>query len=174
NANFLEHENRLWELMGQAHILPPCHGKNELEDRIWREIDRCSMEKELHWNQQRMHLDIDQVVNWLGRILSRPGIEDILDDYPKAASVNQDGVMSDIWGSPTIKSLKGPDGKSFWIYPEGEGRFLFSFAVDGFNPFHNKEAKQVVTSTGFFLVLLNFPTHLRHLFENMCYLGSAP
>ncbi|KAF8163876.1 hypothetical protein K438DRAFT_1775785 [Mycena galopus ATCC 62051] len=278
NANFLEHENRLWELMGQAHILPPCRGKNELEDRIWREIDRCSMEKELHWNQQRMHLDIDQVVvnneihfmkipqqdtaifvslvvtammtefyfiprtggsvllaglrdmlrqwdrsspfriypvtlgllfnnsaltlspkhiptvnpvtkshpnpdipvcqdrlplddicgeqlwkkekihgkvhctphltyvhqlvkNWLGRVLSRPGIEDILDDYPKAASVDQDGVMSDIWGSPTIKSLRD---------------------------------LTVVTSTGFFLVLLNFPTHLRHLFENMCYLGSAP
>ena len=30
NANFLEHENRLWELIGQAHIRPPCGGKDKL------------------------------------------------------------------------------------------------------------------------------------------------
>jgi hypothetical protein len=62
NANFLEQENRLWELIGLAHILPPCNSKTRLEERIWREIDRCRAEKELHWNLQRMNLDMDQVV----------------------------------------------------------------------------------------------------------------
>ncbi|KAJ6543708.1 hypothetical protein DFH09DRAFT_928400, partial [Mycena vulgaris] len=175
NAAFLEHENRLWELVGLAHFLPPCTRKDELEDRIWREIDRASMEKELHWNQQRLHVDIGQVVNWLGRILSRPGIEDILDSYPREASQkNSEGGMDDIWSSPMIQTLEGPDGTLFLDGPEGEGRYLFSIAVDGFNPFHNKQAKQVVSSTGFFAILLNFPPHLRYLFENMCLLGVGP
>jgi hypothetical protein len=82
--------------------------------------------------------------------------------------------MSDMWSSPTIQNLEGPDGKHFLDGPEGEGRYLFSFAVDGFNPFHAKTAKQVVSTTGFWAVLLNFPPHLRHLFENMCLLGAGP
>jgi hypothetical protein len=346
NAAFLEHETRLWELLGLAHLMSPSRRKDELEDRIWREIDRTSMDKELHWNQQRLHLDMDQVVvnngvlpvkkkkslqnlikipeinflpishwepgvlvsmvvtammtelfyvprqggsillagmqdllrtttgqeqqahslpkdprtvyarlrldpvtesyiccptcwalepyhpetdnpvtnamphppiplcqerftrdaeicgaelwkkeiihgktfltphltyvrqvlkGWLGRLLARPGIEDILDSYPKEASQKgTDGGMDDIWSSPAIQDLKGPDGKLFMDGPNGEGRYLFGFAVDGFNPFHNKEAKQVVSSTGFFAILLNFPLHLRHLFENMCLLGVGP
>ncbi|KAJ7454114.1 hypothetical protein FB451DRAFT_1049806 [Mycena latifolia] len=328
NSPFLEHENRLWELLGLTHILPLCRAKNDLEDRIWREIDRCSIEKGLHWNQQRMHLDIRQVVvnnevnfvpisrwepsvlvsmvvtammtelfhvtrnggsvllaglrdvvnavggpnnniqnfpkdprtvcrqlhldpvtetylccpscwalkpynvdadnpvtrenpdpdiptcqdrvtqgddvcgaelwkketirgkvhctphltyvhqrlkDWLGRILSRPGIEDILDTYPQTVShVTEAGAMSDIWSSPEIQNLKGPDGKPFLEGPEGEGRYLFSFATDGFNPYQNKQAKQQVTSTGFWAILLNFPIHLRYLFENMCHLGTGP
>lgn len=113
--------------------------------------------------------------DWLGRLLSRPGIEDILDEYPLSASHRKDGdFMSDIWSSPKIRNLKGPDKKPFLERPSGEARFLFGFAVDGFNPFHNKTAKQVVTSTGFWLILYNFPTHLRYQFENMCYIGSAP
>ncbi|KAJ7479315.1 hypothetical protein B0H11DRAFT_1642012, partial [Mycena galericulata] len=111
---------------------------------------------------------------WLGRLLSRPGIEEILQNYPIEASGTPDGRMSDIWGSPAIKALRGPDGKPFFEVPVGESRYLFSIAVDGFNPFHNKTAKQVVTSTGFWLVLLNFPTHMRYLYENMCFLGAGP
>lgn len=62
NFLFLEQENRLREMIGLAHLLPQSQRRDELEDRIWREIDRCGVEKELHWNQQRLHLDIDQVV----------------------------------------------------------------------------------------------------------------
>ncbi|KAJ7124136.1 hypothetical protein C8R43DRAFT_834925, partial [Mycena crocata] len=175
NRDFLKHENRLWEMQGLTHLLPPNERKNEVEARIWREIDRCSVEKEIHWRQQRMSLDTSRVVNWLGRLLSRPGIEEIIDSYPRKASALGDGdIMTDIWSSPTIKNLKGPDGKPFLEAAIGEGRYLFSLAVDGFNPFHNKTAKLVVSSTGFFIVLLNFPPHLRYLFENMCYVGSAP
>lgn len=62
NTSFLEQENRLWELLGLAHFLPACAQKDELENRIWHEIDRSSGEKELHWNQQRLHIDIGQPV----------------------------------------------------------------------------------------------------------------
>ncbi|KAJ7898766.1 hypothetical protein B0H13DRAFT_1514677, partial [Mycena leptocephala] len=52
--------------------------------------------------------------HWLGRLLSRPGIEDILDDYPKTASrLGKEGGMSDIWSSPGIVALEGPDGRPF-------------------------------------------------------------
>ncbi|KAJ7717322.1 hypothetical protein B0H16DRAFT_1221782, partial [Mycena metata] len=82
--------------------------------------------------------------------------------------------MNDIWSSRTIQKLKGPDKKPFLQRPTGEARFLFGLAVDGYNPFHNKTAKQVVTSTGFWIILYNLPPHLRYLLENMCYIGSAP
>ncbi|KAK6988004.1 hypothetical protein R3P38DRAFT_2372241, partial [Favolaschia claudopus] len=307
NTIFLEHENRFWELLGLLHVLPPCSQKTGLERALFQELEHCSKEKERHWNQQRLAVEIQQVVvhnvnfipiterephtlvplivtammtqlyhvpriggtvllagfrdfirtlpeslsyelpkdprtvikqlrldpvtesyvccpkcwalspivnpitsshpdpeiplcqdhlpgdevcgaelwkkeklrdrihckpkliyvhqlvkHWLGKLLSRPGIEDILDSYPLKASGGEEGHMADIWSSPAIRALKGPDGKSFLDAPIGEGRYLFSIAVDGFNPFHNKEAKQVVTSTGFFLVLMNFPPHMRY------------
>ncbi|KAJ7615104.1 hypothetical protein DFH06DRAFT_1013702, partial [Mycena polygramma] len=180
NFAFLEQENRLRELLGGAHLLPPCARKDELEETIFQELERCNTIKRDHWNHQRMHVDKNQVVHlkdWLGRLLSRPGIEDILDDYPTAASrLTQEGKMSDIWSSPEIIGLKGSDGKLFFgpDRPKGEARYLFSFAVDGFNPFQNKTAKQKVTSTGFWAILLNFPPNFRHLFENMCLLGAGP
>jgi hypothetical protein len=62
NQSFLEHENRLRELLGLAHLLPPCAAKDQLEDRIFRELNRASLEKEIHWSQQRMDVDIGRVV----------------------------------------------------------------------------------------------------------------
>ncbi|KAJ7615304.1 hypothetical protein B0H17DRAFT_965917 [Mycena rosella] len=157
-------------------LIPLCQerlteGDAACEEELWKkEIVRGSPRFTPHLTYVQQLLK-----NWLGRILSRPGIEDILETYPKTASQREEGeAMSDIWSSPTIKNLTGPDGKPFLEGAEEEGRFLWSFATDGFNPFHNKEAKQVVTSTGFWAILLNFPTHLRYLFENMCFLGAAP
>ncbi|KAJ7898767.1 hypothetical protein B0H13DRAFT_1884136 [Mycena leptocephala] len=62
NVSFLEHENRLWEILGLVHVLPPCARRDEVENIIFLEIDRCNTEKELHWNQQRMHIDMGKVV----------------------------------------------------------------------------------------------------------------
>ncbi|KAJ7070191.1 hypothetical protein C8F01DRAFT_977459, partial [Mycena amicta] len=96
---------------------------------------------------------IHQVLkNWIGRLLSRPGIEDVLVNYPKAAA-QEAGRMKDIWRSPEIQTLTGPDGKLFMDAPEGEYRLVFGLAGDGFNPFYNKTAKQ---------------------FDNICHLGTIP
>lgn len=62
NQQFLEHENQLWEILGRTHLLPACEQKDSFETRVWREIDRCSEEKQLHWNQQRLHVDRQQAV----------------------------------------------------------------------------------------------------------------
>ncbi|KAJ7429510.1 hypothetical protein B0H11DRAFT_2265471 [Mycena galericulata] len=120
-------------------------------EKLW---DKETIRGEVRCTPRKIYVH-QQLKNWLGRLLSRPGIEDILDDYPTTASRLEEGeVMTDIWSSPAIISLKGPDGKPF-LDPQrraGEGRFLFSLATDGFNPFHMKTAKQVVTTTGFWVL----------------------
>jgi hypothetical protein len=157
-------------------LIPVC------QERMTDQSDICG---EKLWKREIIHNKVHftpkltyvrQILKeWLGRLLSRPGIEDILDSYPQEASKRgSGGEMDDIWSSPVIQNLQGPDGEPFLKGPKGEGRYLFSLATDGFNPFYNKTAKQVVTCTGFFAVLLNFPPHLRYLFENMCLLGVGP
>lgn len=66
NRDFLEHESRLWEMLGHIHLLPASDRKDELEARIMRELDRGSREKALHWGQQRMCLDMQQVIVFNG------------------------------------------------------------------------------------------------------------
>jgi hypothetical protein len=46
--------------------------------------------------------------------------------------------------------------------------------MDSFNPYHMKEAKQTVSSTAIWLVLLNLPSHLRYRPENMFLAGIIP
>ena len=129
------------------------------------------------WKPQRTVL-LQCLKNWIGRLLSRPGIEDILTSYPYGVmnDANQSEVMSDIWASPTISKLRGRDGKPFFNYDKDdeEIRFLFTFAGDGYNPFQNKTAKQNIRSMGFWIVLLNFPPDQRFQFNNIFYLGSLP
>lgn len=62
NVPFLEHENRVWEILSLAHLLPPYPGKDALENIIFTELDRCDLEKERHWNVQRMQLDMQTIV----------------------------------------------------------------------------------------------------------------
>lgn len=66
NQRFLEHENRLWQILGHTHLLPACEQKDSFEIRVWREIDRCSDEKRLHWDQQRLHVTRQEVVVYNG------------------------------------------------------------------------------------------------------------
>lgn len=110
---------------------------------------------------------------WVGRLLSRPGIEDILDQYPQTGPSSA-GVVDDIWQSRVFADLKDHNGAPFFPGPQGEGRLIFSMSVDGFNPFYNKTAKQTVSSTAIWLVLLNLPPHLRYLPENMYVAGVIP
>ena len=66
------------------------------------------------------------------------------------------------------------DGEPFVFGPPGEGRYVFALYVDGFNPYQSKEAKQVATVTGIYLVCLNLPPHLRYLPENTLLVGIIP
>lgn len=109
--------------------------------------------------------------SWVGKLLSRKGMENLID---ASVVATPSGPVHDIWSSGVFKNLKGPSGEPFVPGPEGEGRIIFSLSVDSFNPFHMKTAKQTVSSTGIWMVLLNLPQHLRYLQENMYLAGVIP
>ena len=108
---------------------------------------------------------------WVGRLLMRPGVEDLLREpcnRPEAT------VMEDIWDAPVLRNLKDVDGRSFFRGRGNEVRLAFSLNADGFNPFHMLEAKQTVSCTAIYMIVLNFPEHLRFLFRNMYLAGVIP
>lgn len=118
--------------------------------------------------QKYLHQDMKQ---WMGWLLARPGVEDILDSADKPDAKEP---YFDIWDTPAFRTFLDTNGIRFSSQRQGEGRYIFSLAVDGFNPFHMKEAKQQATSTGIYMVLMNFPPHLWFLPENMFLVGVVP
>lgn len=115
-----------------------------------------------------------ELKTWVGRLLSRPGMEDLLDGYPQGPPADPDAPIHDIWLSRVFLHLQDSSGRPFFPSPNKDGRLVFGLSVDGFNPFHNKQAKQKVSSTGIWLILLNLPIHLRYLPENICLIGVLP
>lgn len=111
---------------------------------------------------------------WVGRILSQKGMEAIIDSAYADMPAPVPPTIDDIWRSKVFADLKDLEGNAFLSGLAKEGRLVFSLSVDSFNPFHNKTAKQSVSSTGIWLVLLNLPQHLRYLQENMYLAGVIP
>lgn len=103
---------------------------------------------------------------WVGRLLCLPGIQDVL----RARS----GHGDDFWDGQAIKDLVGPDGKRYLDGPLSETRLVFGLAVDSFNPYHSKTAKQSVSSTAVYMVCLDLPIHLRYLPEYIYLVGVIP
>ncbi|KAJ7247221.1 hypothetical protein C8J57DRAFT_1081001, partial [Mycena rebaudengoi] len=95
--------------------LPVCQDTLTSESNIcgedlWR---KKVIDKKIQLTPRRIYLH-QLLKNWLGRLLSRPGMEDIIDNYPREAWKRGDGEsMADIWSSPAIQSLLGPDGEIF-------------------------------------------------------------
>ena len=121
--------------------------------------------------QKYLHQDLK---SWVGRMLSRKGIEDMLKSRQydgSSQAMDPDAPIDDIWSSKVFCDLKDASGNPFMMPPLDEGRLVFSLSMDGFNPFHNKAAGQSATATGIWLVLLNLPVHLRYLQENMYVAG---
>ncbi len=108
--------------------------------------------------------------DWLGRILARPGMENILD---RCTQSSQKENMGDIHDSLAWHLFLGPDGQPFIMMGKSkrEGHYIFSFGMDGFNPF---QAKQSVSSMAIYLILLNLPPKLRYLLENIYLAGVVP
>jgi hypothetical protein len=71
-------------------------------------------------------------------------------------------------------NLKDHSGNKFYPGPPDEGRLVFSLSVDSFDPLGNKTAKQSISSTGIWLVLLNLPWYLRYRPENLYLAGIIP
>lgn len=140
---------------------------------LWKEKSLGNGQSLLLPVRKYVHQDLK---SWVGRLLSRPGMEDMLDSCwePAAPPSSPRSNVPDIWSSRVFETLKDSTGAPFYPGPNGEGRLVFSLSVDSFNPFHNKTAKQSVSSTGIWMVLLNLPQHLRYLHENMYVAGIIP
>jgi len=110
--------------------------------------------------------------SWLGTLLCRPGMEDIIDRDVLAE--NKDGAISDIFGGTVLREFIGPDGLSFLPSKGPEGRYVFGLSVDAFNPFLNKQAGKKASSTAIYMVCLNLPPSIRYKAENMYLAGIIP
>jgi hypothetical protein len=108
---------------------------------------------------------------WIGRLLTRPGVEEVLrEPCDKPAT----SAMEDIWDAPVLRNFRDVDGKPFFRDRQGELRLAFSLNADGFHPLHMLEAKQTLSCTAIYMVVLNFPPTLRYLFRNMYLAGVIP
>ena len=108
---------------------------------------------------------------WVGRLLARPGIEDTLDTaYNKPVTDR----ATDIWDSPVFKNFHDVDGTPFFSTHGHEVRLAFSLGVDSFHPLGALEAKQSMSATAIFMVLLNFPKEQRFKYKNMYLAGVIP
>ena len=109
--------------------------------------------------------------SWVGRLLSRKGMEDILDGCPKGFPVDPDADVDDIWSLRVFVQLKDHTGRSFLPGPPDEGRLVFGLATDSFDVFGMKTAKQTASGMGIWLVCMFLPPHLRYLQENLFLAG---
>lgn len=115
-------------------------------------------------------------VEWLGRFLSRPGLEAEMDhSWSNAQNFRKSspGLMRDIFDGDLLRNFKGPNGKHFSV-GDGEGRYVFSLSVDFFNPLENKQAGKKISIGIITVVCLNLPPHLRYRSENILLAGIIP
>jgi hypothetical protein len=110
---------------------------------------------------------------WLGQMLCRPGIEDMMDRSFSPSPAG--GVMEDIWDAPGLYDILGGDGRPFIRQrADNEGRYLFSFNMDGFNPFQLKQGGRSASVMAMYMVCLNLPPKERFKPENMFLAGIIP
>jgi hypothetical protein len=99
-------------------------------------------------------------------------MEDMMD---RSFSPSLNGTMDDIWDAPGPYEIPGPDGHPFINeHANNEGRYLFSFNMDGFNPFQLKQAGRSASVMGLYMVCLNLPPEKRFRSENMFLVGIIP
>ncbi|WAR63261.1 hypothetical protein PtB15_18B343 [Puccinia triticina] len=110
--------------------------------------------------------------DWLGRLFSRPGIENALDQSLSTSPADPSHEMiTDIHDSAIWHEFKGPDGSPFTAT---SGNLVFGLFIDGINPYGSKQGGKHVSITFVVLVCLTLPYSLRFLPENVFLVGIAP
>lgn len=108
-------------------------------------------------------------IQWLARVLQRPGVEEII-DVPRVRDAV--GKLQDVWDGNFAKGLQDHDSND-WFFGR-PGRYLFVLGVDGFNPNGNRQSGKKKSVGGMYMALGNFPIHLRYKLENICFVGVIP
>ena len=119
----------------------------------------------------RCKYEAQDLKQWIGRLLSRPLVEE---EISKAFRRPRKEYMEDMWDAGHLSRVLLTKGERSLPGPADEIRLALSFSMDSFNPYHMKEAKQTVSSTAIWLILLNLPSHLRYRPENMFLAGIIP
>ena len=119
----------------------------------------------------RLKYEAQDLKQWVRRLLSRPAIEE---QVYKAFRRPRKEYMEDMWDAGHLCKILLKEGERFLPGPAHEARLAFSFSIDSFNPYHMKEAKQTVSSTAIWLILLNLLPHLRYRPDNMFLAGVIP
>lgn len=130
----------------------------------------------------RKRFEYQSIKTWLGRLLARPGMEDIMDETTRGLSAKP--TARDIWDGTYLPSFKWIDGSSFWRPGSGvdeeeserstEGRFAIALGIDWYAALEDSNANKVVSVGAIFAVCLNLPFWLRHRPENACLAGIIP
>lgn len=111
--------------------------------------------------------------SWLGRLLSRPGLIDKMQNT--TSSWHSSFVYrKDVFGADALRNFLGPDGKHFLDVSNAELRLVFNLNIDWFNPFGNKQAKSKGSVGGIYMVCMNLPIYLRYRVENVYLVGIMP
>lgn len=108
---------------------------------------------------------------WVGRILTRSGVEDMFEQSYHQQPTER---MTDVWDSPLLRNFHDVDDTPFFEKHGDELRIAFSLGADGFHPLRSLEAKQTMSATAIYMVVLNFPPHLRYKYRNMYLAGVIP
>jgi len=89
-------------------------------------------------------------------------------------SLSRDGTMWDIWDAPELHNLVGADRRPFICQDGSKGRYVFSFYMDGFNPFQLKQVGKKASVVGMYMICLNLPPEEWYKLENMFLVGIIP
>jgi len=82
-------------------------------------------------------------------------MEDMMD---RASSLSTGGVMEDIWDAPGLYDIPDADSTPFIRQrADNEGRYVFSFNMDGFNPFQLKQGGRSASVMAMYMICLNLP-----------------
>lgn len=161
---------RLFEYIPGQHSPLRCSGPvlpggQACGSKLWKEV-RVSGRSYTVPLRKQVFQDLR---HWLARLLAREDAEDMLENPLRRRRYRED-AMYDFWDS--LSAIRCKDRNLEPVIPSATPdanhtlRLLFSFSIDGFNPFHMKQAKQTATSTAIWLFLLNLPLHLRYREEN--------
>ena len=110
--------------------------------------------------------------DFLGSLLSRPGIEEAL---VQGTLLNEVHQLWDIKDGTAITEIVGPDGKVFLDgLKRSDLRLAWSLSIDWFNPLGNKIARKKKSVGSIAMSILNLPPSLRYKPENIYLVGVIP
>lgn len=118
----------------------------------------------IHVSSRLVH--VQKLNDWLGKMLSRPWIEEALDKASKELRVAHESISSCL-DARVIRDLQTEGGKPFLPSSGTDLHIVMSFNDDDFNSYGMKPGGAKYQTKGVFMSLLSLPIELRNLAENI-------